>query len=131
MDDQLAPYAAVLTEQGFQIAEHPVGERQVLWAYWPTRTAPEYEALLLVSEQGRVRAFLRRLDAPAAFSRPYHLVQCFSWLLLDTADELAWLLARSQLWQQARASAPPNALAPAPRPASPGGLPDARPGSRP
>lgn len=124
----LTPYLVVLAEVGFEQEPRPATQRYpYLAAHWPSLAASCSKALVFVGGAGEVLVSLAPVEGPLGT----RWVKPRLSLRVQEPAELAWLLSRTVLLQQARASAAPPAAAPAHPPASPAGLPAATPDSAP
>lgn len=89
----LAPYAAALEAEGFEVSHHDSG----VVGYW--EPVPEVCYICHVARQrGNIVAFLHRVR-PGIWA-----FRLFSWTRIITPEELHWLLQRSMELQEARAN---------------------------
>jgi hypothetical protein len=93
LPEALAPYAAALAAEGFEVAHT---ERSVRGTWEPV---PEvYYFCTVAMHRGNIITMMHRMR-PGVW--PFRL---FLWTRLTTPDELHWLLQRSMEWQEARAN---------------------------
>lgn len=93
----LAPYAAVLQAEGFQVEDWAPTSLPSLYSTW--EPAPQvYYFCDLALVDGKVHAgLMRKRNGEWAF-------RLFHWMRVDTPEELRWLLQRSVRLQQAHAN---------------------------
>lgn len=93
----LAPYAAVMQAEGFQVENWAPGSYPSLYSTWQPAPLVFYFCDLSVVE-GEVHAVLIRKQADALAFRLFH------WMRVDAPEELRWLLQRNVNLAEAHAS---------------------------